>query len=108
MKTENRNFRIGLSDYWPPDFYNQPLALFHNGKQVSIVGCGESDYIRLFRQGAETIVYCENDRLGYCAIEVFLGGEKVSEIFADGDTFESELSRYATITRAKILYSWAC
>lgn len=107
MRSENRKYSVKTAISYDSYYYNPPLALFYGDKQVSIIGAGNSDYIRLFRDGDDVVVYCDNDSLFYMAIEVIdADGDKIGDTFIDNDYDYNELAGLQPINRAKAMLNY--
>ena len=53
------------------------------GKHTQKLSAGYEDELHVFREGEHTFVLCQNPRLGYIGLEVFVGEEQTGDIFIE-------------------------
>ena len=53
------------------------------GRHIQKLYAGYGDDLNVFREGEHTLVLCQNPRLGYIGLEVFMGEEQTGDIFIE-------------------------
>ena len=112
MRKENRQFYVDTAEFYDSSYYNPPLALWGRQKncetanQLAILGCGNSDDIRLFRDGDATVIYSANDGLEYMSLAYYVPGEGITDdIYLDSEGYR-ELEDLQPINRAKAMLNY--
>ena len=64
-----------------------------NGQHTHKLGSGNSDDIHVFRENGLTYVVSTNCRLGYVALDIFQGEDKLGDLFLEHHQLEETLGR---------------
>ena len=93
-------------------YHPSTVIIFRKGKKKyrHVLGCGTSDYLKVFRDGYLVIVLTWNVGLDYCGVDVFENEEKVGEFFTGSPDETLQLKRrweeYDPVNLAKALMQY--
>lgn len=88
------------SGHWIP----ATVIIWHGHRYV--IGAGTKDEVDLFTENGALYVLSRNRGLGYAGLEVFRDGERIADVFCDGEIQGDYLNELTAVYAAKRLSDW--